>query len=89
MIPKGQIRNVWRSPQIPNGPWAMHTDLPMSLKNDMRATLATLPSDDPVAWKEITAGKSKGVEETTHAAFEPVTRMIKDNQRACRDAKSN
>jgi phosphonate transport system substrate-binding protein len=89
MIPKGQIRYVWKSPQIPNGPWAMHIDLPTTLKSDIRATLVALPAADPTAWKDITDGKSKGVEEVPHAAFEPIIRMIKDNQRARRDAKSN
>jgi hypothetical protein len=26
MMPKGWIRNVWKSPQLPNSPWAMHAD---------------------------------------------------------------
>jgi phosphonate transport system substrate-binding protein len=89
MIPKGQIRYIWKSPQIPNGPWAMRADLPMALKSDIRATLVGLPTADPTAWKDITDGKSKGVEEITHADFEPIIHMIKDNQRARRDAKSN
>jgi phosphonate transport system substrate-binding protein len=89
MIPMGQIRYVWKSPQIPNGPWAMHTDLPMALKGDIRAALVDLPSADPTAWKDITDGKSKGVEETTHAVFEPIIRMVTANQRAHRDPKSN
>jgi phosphonate transport system substrate-binding protein len=89
MIPKGQIRYVWKSPPIPNGPWAMHTDLPPALKADIRATLVALPAADPTAWRDITDGKSKGVEEVPHADFEPIIRMIKDNQRARRDAKSN
>jgi hypothetical protein len=67
----------------------MHADLPMALKSDIRATLVTLPTADPTAWKDITDGKSRGVEEITHADFEPIIRMIKDNQRARRDAKSN
>jgi phosphonate transport system substrate-binding protein len=89
MIPKGQIRYVWKSPKIPNGPWTMHADLPAALKVEIRATLVALPTADPLAWKGVTDGKSKGVEETTHADFEPIIRMIKDNQRARRDAKSN
>jgi phosphonate transport system substrate-binding protein len=89
MIPKGQIRYIWKSPKIPNGPWAMQADLPEALKVDIRAALLALPTADPQAWKDITDGKSKGVEETAHADFEPVIRMIKDNQRARRDAKSN
>jgi phosphonate transport system substrate-binding protein len=89
MIPKGQIRYIWKSPKLPNGPWAMHADLPAALKVDIRAALVALPTADPQAWKDITDGKSKGVEETTHVAFEPIIRMIKDNQRARRDARSN
>ena len=89
MIPKGQIRYVWKSPKIPNGPWTMHADLPAALKVEIRATLVALPTADLLAWKDVTDGKSKGVEETTHADFEPIIRMIKDNQRARRDAKSN
>ena len=89
MIPKGQIRYLWKSPKLPNGPWATHADLPTALKVDIRAALVALPTSNPSAWKDITDGKSKGVEETTHADFEPIIRMIKDNQRARRDAKSN
>jgi phosphonate transport system substrate-binding protein len=89
MIPKGMIRYIWKSPKLPNSPWTMHTDLPAALKVDIRAALLALPTADPLAWNDLTDGKSKGVEEVTHADFEPVIRMIKDNQRARRDAKSN
>jgi phosphonate transport system substrate-binding protein len=76
MIPKGWIRNVWKSPQLPNGPWAMHADLLMASKSDIRASLVALPAVHPVAWKDITDGRSKGVEEITRADFEPIIRML-------------
>lgn len=89
MIPKGQIRYVWKSPKLPNSPWAVHADLPAVLTADIRAALVALPTADPVAWKDITDGKSRGIEEISHADFDPIIRMIKDNQRARRNAKSN
>jgi phosphonate transport system substrate-binding protein len=89
MIPAGQTRVIWKSPRLPGSPWAIHTDMPASLKADVRATLLALPTAAPQAWKELTDGKNQGVQEITHADYEPIVRMIKDNQRARRDAKSN
>ena len=88
MIPKGQIRYIWKSPQLPSSPWAIHTDLPASLRADVKATLVALPTSNPEVWKDLTDGKSKGVQEITHADYEPVIRMIKANQVARRDGKS-
>ena len=89
MIPAGQTRVIWKSPRLPGSPWAIHADMPASLKADVRATLLALPTGAPQAWKELTDGKNQGVQEITHADYEPIVRMIKDNQRARRDAKSN
>ena len=61
MIPKGRIRYVWKSPRLPNGTWVVHADLPAALTADIRAALVALPTADPVAWKDITDGKSRGV----------------------------
>ena len=55
----------------------------------MRTTLLALPTADPQAWKDLTDGKNQGVQEVAQADYEAIIRMIKDNQRARRDAKSN
>jgi phosphonate transport system substrate-binding protein len=89
MIPKGQTRVIWKSPQLPGSPWAIHVDLPAPLKVDVRAALLALPTADTQAWWDLTDGKNKGVQEVTQADYEPIIRMIKENQRARRDAKSN
>lgn len=89
MIPTGQTRVIWKSPRLPGSPWAIHTDLPVPLKAEVRAALLALPTADPQVWKDLTDGKSQGVEEVAQADYEPIIRMIKDNQRARRDAKSN
>lgn len=88
MIPQGQVRYVWKSPQLPSSPWAIHTDLPAPLKADVRAALVGLPTSNPQVWKDLTDGKSTGVQEITHTEYEPVIRMIKANQVARRDVKS-
>ena len=88
MIARGQTRVIWTSPKLPGSPWAMHTDLPSSLKADIRAALIQLPTADPQAWQDLTDGKNKGVLEISHADYGPIIRMIKDNQRARRDVKS-
>jgi len=89
MIPQGQTRVIWKSPKLPGSPWAIHTELPTPLKDDVRAALLALPTADPQAWQDLTDGKNKGVQEVTQADYEPIIRMIKDNQRARRDTKSN
>jgi phosphonate transport system substrate-binding protein len=88
MIPAGQIRYIWKSPKLPSSPWAIHTDLPASLRSDVGAALVALPTSAPQVWKDLTDGQSKGVQEITHAEYEPVIRMIKANQVARRDGKS-
>jgi phosphonate transport system substrate-binding protein len=81
MIPKGSVRVVWKSPALPESPWAMHTDLPPDLKTDVRAALLAFPTAEPAGWKALTDGKSKGLVEVRHADYEPVVRMIQANQR--------
>lgn len=88
MIPQGQVRYVWKSPQLPLSPWAIHTELPTALRADVRAALVALPTANLQVWKELTDGKSKGVQEIAHADYEPIIRMIKANQVARRDVKS-
>ena len=81
MIPKGQVRVVWKSPKLPESPWAIHTDLPPDLKRDVRACLLGLPAGDPQAWKDLTDGKSRGLIEIAHAEYEPIVRMVQSTQR--------
>ena len=88
MMPAGQVRYVWKSPKMPTGPWTVHTDLPAALKADVKAALVALPTTRPEVWQDLTDGKSKGVQEITHAAYEPIIRMIKANQVARRDVQS-
>jgi phosphonate transport system substrate-binding protein len=81
MIPKGAVRVVWKSPALPESPWAIHTDLPADLKADVRSALMAFPTADAAGWRALTDGKSKGLVEVHHADYEPVVRMIQANQK--------
>jgi phosphonate transport system substrate-binding protein len=81
MIPKGRLRIIWKSPRLPESPWAIHTALPVELRRDVRAAILALPAADPEAWQQITDGKHKGFQEVTHKDYEPIVRMIEANQR--------
>jgi len=88
MIAPGQVHYIWKSPKMPTGPWAAHTGLPAPLRAEVKAALMALPTTDPQAWKDVTDGQSKGVQEITHAEYEPIIRMIKANRVARRDVKT-
>jgi phosphonate transport system substrate-binding protein len=81
MIPKGAVRVVWKSPALPESPWAIYSDLPGELKTEVRAALMAFPAADPAGWKVLTDGKSKGLVEMRHPDYEPVVRMIQANQK--------
>ena len=81
MVPKGSVRVVWKSPALPESPWAIHTDLPPDLKADVRSALMAFPTAEPAGWRALMDGKSKGLVEVRHADYEPVVRMIQANQR--------
>ncbi|HEY7363223.1 MAG TPA: phosphate/phosphite/phosphonate ABC transporter substrate-binding protein [Methylomirabilota bacterium] len=79
MIPPGQVRNIWKSPKLPNSPWTVRTDLPDDLRRDVKTVLLALPTADPQGWKELTDGKNKGLVEITHKDYEPIIRMVEAN----------
>jgi phosphonate transport system substrate-binding protein len=81
LIPPGQVRVVWKSPKLPESPWAIHTDLPSDLRLDVRTTLLGLPAGDPAAWRDLTDGKSTGLIPISHADYEPIVRMVQATQR--------
>jgi phosphonate transport system substrate-binding protein len=81
MIPKGHLRLIWKSPRLPESPWAIHTGLPAELRRDVRAAILALPAADAEAWQQITDGKNKGFQEVTHKDYEPIVRMIEANLR--------
>ncbi len=78
MIPPGTTRIVWTSPQIPNPPWVMRTDLPEDLKRDWTAALMAMPEQDPAAFA-VAASGATGLVPTRHEDYLDVIAVTEEN----------
>lgn len=80
MIPKGNIRYIWKSPRLPGDPvWTVRKDLPDQMKADIRAALLTLPKADPAAWKDLVGETSQALKEVSHQDYEDIIKIRKEN----------
>jgi phosphonate transport system substrate-binding protein len=77
MLRMSDIRIVWRSRPIPNGPIAVRRDLPQAFRDDMRAFHLALPAAHPDIYREIERGTGAGYAVRDHAFFEPIVAMAR------------
>ena len=80
MVDKGlldmsDLRIIWQSNIIPNGPIVLRTDLPQDVKDKVVGWLETLHETDYACFQAITAGDGPGFARVDHAFFEPVINM--------------
>jgi phosphonate transport system substrate-binding protein len=78
MIPPGSTRVIWTSPQIPNPPWVMRTDLPEDLKRDWIAAMMAMPERDPAAFA-VAASGATGLVPTRHEDYLDVIAVTEEN----------
>ena len=52
-IEPGDVRILWTSDLIPNGPYAVRKALPEQFKKEIQAALIAMPTKDPAAWTNI------------------------------------
>jgi len=80
MIPKGQVRIIWKSPRLPGDPvWAVRKDLPAQMVADIKAALLAMPTADPEAWKDLVGDTSASLKETSHKDYEGIIAIRKEN----------
>ena len=80
MVPKGQIRFIWKSPKLPGDPvYAVRKDLPEELRAAIKAALLAMPEADPDAWKDLTGNKYKTLKEVSHADYADIVEMRREN----------
>ena len=70
------IRIVWQSQLIPNGPHAVARDLPEEAKDEIREVLLALPGADPAAYDAIERGNSGGFAPIAAAAYAPLRAIV-------------
>ena len=75
MVEKGMLnmrdlRVIWRSEPILNGPLTVRRDLPEAFKEDMRLFHLALPIAHPDIYRQIERGGGAGYREVTHAQYQ-------------------
>lgn len=88
MIPPGQWRIVWKSPEIPNSPYVMRTNLPQELKDLYVETLMALPERNPEAWRALTSGQSRGLVRRTHEDYLDIVAITEELDRLRRQRRT-
>ncbi len=92
MVEKGrldmsQLRIVWTSRLIPNGPVGVRKDLPDGFKTKLKTLLMEMPTKHPEIYRETQRGAGAGFEPATHDIYEPLIAMRKDEARARRERR--
>jgi phosphonate transport system substrate-binding protein len=85
-IAPNDLRILWTSELIPNGPTAVRKGLPDQLKKDIQAALLAIPTKDPELWSNIvntyrtnTSGMSYvSVNDGTYNGLRSYTSKVKD-----------
>jgi phosphonate transport system substrate-binding protein len=82
MVEKGMLnmrdlRIIWRSAPIPNGPTAVRTELPAAFKEDMKLFHLALPKTHPQIYQEIEKGGGTGYRESKHEDFQMIVDLRK------------
>lgn len=72
LVDMTQIKEIWRSKLIPEGPIVVRKALPTDVKLKVVGMLASLPSTDPECAYGFMAGKIRAIAPVTHADYESV-----------------
>ncbi|MGV6871683.1 phosphonate ABC transporter substrate-binding protein [Pseudochelatococcus sp. B33] len=69
------IKIIWQSGKIPNGPWAVRTDLPADLKEKLLQIHLDLPAQHPDIYQDIERGTGKGYARATIELYEDIIKL--------------
>lgn len=83
MVEKGalnmkDIRILWKSNLISNGPNVVRTDLPQELKDMVRGILVGMPLTDRDCFEKTEGGKVKAYVPISHDFYEPIIKMRRE-----------
>ena len=72
LVDMTQLKEIWRSKIIPEGPIVLRRDLPADVMLKMTGMMAALPSTDPECAYGFMAGKIKAIAPNSHADYEVI-----------------
>jgi phosphonate transport system substrate-binding protein len=76
---KSDVRIIWKSPLIPNGPWTCRKELPKALKEAFINAMIDLPKADPDAFQKLGDGKLSGFKRVPHERYLDIIEMRSQN----------
>ena len=78
MLNMRDLRIIWKSRPIPNGPMTARADLPQSFKDDFTQFHLALATAHPQIYAQIERGGGRGYSRVTHADFEPIVQLRRE-----------
>jgi phosphonate transport system substrate-binding protein len=89
MVDKGaldmkDIRILWKSNRITNGPVVVRKDVPQELKDLVRGVLVSLPLEDRPCAEAVAGGKLNGFQPIGHNFYKTIIEMRRELQKARR-----
>jgi phosphonate transport system substrate-binding protein len=78
MLNMSDLRIIWTSDPIPNGPTAVRTALPAAFKEDMKLFHLALPKTHPEIYQQVERGGGTGYREANHAMFQMIVDLRRE-----------
>jgi len=78
MLNMADLRIIWKSAPIPNGPLTVRTALPAAFKEDMKLFHLALPKAYPAIYRDVERGGGTGYREVTHADYQLIVDLRVD-----------
>jgi phosphonate transport system substrate-binding protein len=72
MLKMSDIRIIWQSGKIPNGPWAVRSALPADLKASFTGFLLDLPKSHPKVYADVEKGSGVGYAPATMELYQDI-----------------
>jgi phosphonate transport system substrate-binding protein len=84
MLKMSDVNIIWQSGKIPNGPWAMRTALPISLKQEFSDFLMDLPKSHRDVYDAVEAGAGVGYQRATMDLYKDIIDLREAERRGNR-----
>ncbi len=78
MLNMGDMRIIWKSRPILNGPLVVRTDVPDAFKQDITQFHLALATAHPQIYAQVERGGGLGYARVTHAQFEPIVQLRRE-----------
>ena len=75
LLNMADLRIIWTSNIIPNGPWVVRKDMPAEVRAEIVDWMGNLHTNDIDCYRAVTAGDGQGQAPVTHAFFEGIVEM--------------